>query len=266
MHCIRGQVPLRIGSCIVVLVAGLLPACSARAAPVKPDALTPVQRTQVVQTVRDAMKSDPSILREAILALQADNARVEAEADSAAIARRREALFDPRDPSTGNARGRVVIAEFFDPACPYCRELAPAMAHFLAKYSDVRLDYKDLPILGPASELGSRALLAAQRQGAYEPLRDAIMRDPRDITIDTIRDHAQELGLNWALLRHDMDDAAIARKLAANKSLAEALGVDGTPSFVIGGRIVAEADMTQIADAVSAARRGDAPKESRMPR
>ena len=61
-----------------LLVAGLLPACSARAAPVKPDALTPAQRTQVVQIVRDAMKNDPSILREAILALQADNARVEA--------------------------------------------------------------------------------------------------------------------------------------------------------------------------------------------
>lgn len=245
---------------------GLLAACSARAAPTKPDALTAAQRTQVVQTVRDAMKNDPSILREAILALQADNARVEAAANSVEIARRRATLFDPRDPSTGNARGGVVIAEFFDPACPYCRELAPQMAHFLAKYRDVRLDYKDLPILGPGSELGSRALLAAQRQGAYEALRDAIMRDPRDITIDTIREHAQKLGLNWALLRHDMDDAEIARKLEANKSLADALGVDGTPSFVIGGRIVAEADMAQIADAVSAARRGDAPRESRMPR
>ncbi len=249
-----------------MLVAGLLAACSARAAPAKPGALTPAQRTQVVQIVRDAMKNDPSILREAILALQADNARVEAEADSAAIARRREALFDPRDPSTGNARGSVVIAEFFDPACPYCRELAPQMTRFLAKYGDVRLDYKDLPILGPGSELGSRALLAAQRQGTYEPLRDAIMRDPRDITIETIREHAQKLGLNWALLRHDMDDPAIGRKLAANKGLADALGVDGTPSFVIGGRIVAEADMAQIADAVSAARRGEAPRESRMPR
>ena len=249
-----------------MLVAGLLSACSARAAPAKPDALTAAQRTQVVQIVRDAMKNDPSILREAILALQADNARVEAVATRASIEKRHNAVFDPRDPSTGNARGGVVIAEFFDPACPYCRELAPQMTRFLAKYGDVRLDYKDLPILGPGSELGSRALLAAQRQGAYEPLRDAIMRDPRDITIETIREHAQRLGLNWALLRHDMDDAAIARKLEANKNLADALGVDGTPSFVIGGRIVAEADMAQIADAVSAARRGEAPRESRMPR
>lgn len=266
MHALREQIHLPLGPRTVVLVAGLLSACSARAAPVKPDALTGAQRTQVVQTMRDAMKNDPSILREAILALQSDNERIEAEANSAAIARRRAALFDPGDPSIGNARGRVVIAEFFDPACPYCRELAPQMARFLAKYGDVRLDYKDLPILGPGSDLGSHALLAAQRQGAYEPLRDAIMRDPRDITIETIREHAQKLGLNWARLRRDMDDAAIARKLAANKGLADALGVDGTPSFVIGGRIVAEADMTQIADAVSAVRRGDAPRESRMPR
>jgi protein-disulfide isomerase len=215
-----------------------------------------------VQVVRDALEKDPSILRDAIVVLQADNARITAEATRKAIASRHDALFDSSDPSVGNTRGRIAIAEFFDPSCPYCRQLAPAMIRFLAKEHDVRLVYKDLPILGPASDLGSRALLAAQRQGAYEALRDSVMRDPRDITLASIQESAQRLGLNWQRLRHDMDDEGIARRLAANKRLAQTLGIDGTPTFVIGGKIVAGPDIGQIASAVSTARRGGSPEES----
>jgi protein-disulfide isomerase len=245
------------------LIAVALAACSAPTSPGPEGAVTSAQRTQVVQIVRDALKKDPTILREAILALQADNARVEAEAVRTTIARQHGALFDPRDPTGGNLRGNVVIAEFFDPQCPYCRQLAPKLTRFLAKDRDVRLVYKDLPILGPASELGSRALLAAQRQAAYERMRDAIMRDPREITLESVRQTATKLGLNWHQMLHDIDDSAIARKLAANEHLAKALGIDGTPTFVIDGKVIAGADMTQIAGAVVAARRGGSPKGSK---
>jgi protein-disulfide isomerase len=215
-----------------------------------------------VQIVRDALEKDPSILREAIVALQADNARITAEATRTAIASRHDAIFAPSDPRVGNTQARIAIAEFFDPSCPYCRQLAPQMIRFLAKQRDVELVYKDMPILGPASNLGSRALLAAQRQGAYESLRDSIMRDPRDITLATIQQSAQRLGLNWPRLRHDMDDESVTRQLAANKRLAQTLGIDGTPTFVIGGQIVQGADMAQIADAISTALRGGSPIES----
>jgi protein-disulfide isomerase len=218
--------------------------------------VTSTQRAQVVQIVRDALKKDPSILRAAILALQTDDTRIEAAATRATIAKRHDVLFDPRDASVGNPRGAVAIAEFFDPQCPYCRRLAPQMTQFLTKDRDVRLIYKDLPILGPASEMGSRALLAARRQGAYEPLRDAVIRDPQEITIGLIRQKAQSLGLNWTRLRRDMDDPAVAQELTANKRLAQTLGIDGTPAFVIGGKVVSGADIAQIADAVSEARHG----------
>ncbi len=233
----------------------VLPACSGGASSLKADSFRPAERTQVVQIVRDALRKDPTILREAILVLQADNARVEAGAIRATIATRHDALFDPRSASVGNPQGAVAIAEFFDPQCPYCRRLAPQMTQFLMKDRDVRLVYKDLPILGPASELGSRALLAARRQGAYEPLRDAVMRDPQEITLGLIRQKAQHLRLNWPRLRRDMDDPAVAQELTANKRLAQMLGIDGTPAFVIGGKIVSGADISQIANAVAVARR-----------
>ena len=96
----------------------------------------------------------------------------------AAIAAARGKLVDPADPVAGDPGGDVTIVEFFDTRCPYCRKLEPTMAELLARDHRVRLVYKDLPILGPDSVLGSKALLAAQKQGGYEKLREAIMSAP----------------------------------------------------------------------------------------
>ena len=103
------------------------------------------------------------------------------------------------------------------------------MAELLARDHGVRLVYKDLPILGPASVLGSKALLAAQKQGGYEKLRDAIMAAPPQTTKAMIQDAALRLGLDWKRLEHDMDDPAIQARINANLQLARSIGIEGTP-------------------------------------
>ena len=138
--------------CLTVCLLGL---------PVRANEFTPAQRAEIVQILRDALKQDPSILRDAVGAMQAD----EGEQQRAALAAAKDRLIDPADPVGGNPNGDVTIVEFFDTRCPYCRKLEPSMAELLASDHGVRLVYKDLPILGPPSELGSKALLAAQRQG-----------------------------------------------------------------------------------------------------
>ena len=132
--------------------------------PTQASEFTAAQRAEIVQILRDALKQDPSILREAVDALQADDGKNQ----RAALAAAKDSLVDPADPVNGNPNGDVTIVEFFDTRCPYCRKLEPSMAELLAHDHGVRLVYKDLPILGPASVLGSKALLAAQRQGGYE--------------------------------------------------------------------------------------------------
>ncbi len=240
---------------LAVLAAAALTACAAEATTASNAAFTPEQRAQIVRIVRDAMKKDPSILRDAIVAVQADNDRIEAQA-----------LYDARDPWAGNRHGATTIVEFYDPRCPYCRQLAPQLAAFVAKDGNVRLVYKDLPILGPASELGSRALLAAARQGRYEALPAELMRgSPDDLTAAAIRDDAETLGLDWQRLRHDMDSPAVTRQLAANKQLAADLGVGGTPTLVIGQKIVEGADLPTIEAAVANARYDRSQDQSRAP-
>jgi protein-disulfide isomerase len=132
------------------------------------------------------------------------------------------------------------------------------LASLVAKDGNIRLVYKDLPILGPASERGSRALLAAARQGRYDALRAALMRDSsldsEDLTAASIRNAAEKLGLDWQRLHQDMESPAIAQQLAANKQLAQDLGIQGTPALVIGQKIVEGADLPTIAAAVANAR------------
>jgi protein-disulfide isomerase len=220
------------------------------------DGFTTAQRVEIVAIMRDALKQDPSILRDAVAALQADNAEKAQESARAAIAGSRAELVNPADPVAGDPNGDVTIVEFFDTRCPYCRRMEPTMTQFLAQDRKVRLVYKDLPILGPASILGSKALLAAQRQGGYVKMREAVMKLPPDTTPKQIEATAHALGLDWPKMERDMDDPLIRSRIDENIKLAHALGIQGTPALVIGNDLVPGAvDMPDLQKAVAEARR-----------
>jgi protein-disulfide isomerase len=238
----------RLIGLFLLCLGACLPTGSAAA-----DQFTPAQRAEIVQIMRDALKKDPSILRDAVSAMQAD----ESEQQRAKIAALGDKLISPADPVAGDPNGDVTIVEFFDTRCPYCRKLEPSMANLLMRDHGVRLVYKDLPILGPASVLGSKALLAAQKQDSYEKLRAAIMSAPSDTTEAMIKDASMRLGLDWPRLKHDMDDPAIAARIDANVKLARSIGVDGTPALVIGRDLLPGAmDLGELQEAVATARKG----------
>jgi protein-disulfide isomerase len=129
------------------------------------------------------------------------------------------------------------------------------MSAFLAADHNVRLVYKDLPILGPASVVGTKALLAARKQDAYVRLRDAVMRMPPDITRAGIETEAKKLGLDTARLLHDMDDPSIQTQIDANLRLAQRLNIQGTPAMVVGNDLLSGAvDTAELKAAVAQAR------------
>ena len=164
----RGRSGSGLRLCVALLAAW--PA-AARA-----DSFTPQQRAEIVRILRQALHDDPSILRDAIGALQQDEGeRRESAARAALASRSRQLRDDPADPVAGNPHGDVTVVEFYDPRCPYCRAMRPVVARLLAADPGVRLVYKDIPVLGPDSRLDARALLAAQRQGGYLPMQAAEM-------------------------------------------------------------------------------------------
>jgi len=240
-----------IRACLLLLAIACLPALPSAAA----EQFTPAQRAEIIAIVRQALKQDPSILRDAVSALQADDAAHAAAESQAALTAHRAMLVTPADPFAGNPHGDVTIVEFFDTRCPYCRSMEPTMQKLLTEDHDVKVVYKDLPILGSASLLGSRALLAAQRQGAYDKLREAVMQMPPDTTLPMIKAAAEQLGLDWPKLQHDMQSPAVAHQIDANLKLAQALNIDGTPALVIGDQIVPGAlDLADLQKDVAAAR------------
>ncbi len=238
---------LRLPAVLAVLTLAALPRLAAA------EPFTADQRTEIVQILRDALKRDPSILRDAIEALRQDEAQRKAEA----VRAQADHLVDPADPVTGNPKGDVTIVEFFDTNCPYCRRLEPTMTALLAADKGVRLVYKDLPILGPASTLGARVLLAAQRQGGYERLRAALMRPGFVASQSSLATAAQNAGLDWPRLKQDMDDPTVERRLTANLSQARALGIEGTPALIVGKELLPGAvELSVLRGAVTEAREG----------
>jgi protein-disulfide isomerase len=216
---------------------------------------TPTQRDEVVRIVREALKSDPTILRDALTSLQADEARRQDKVTSDVLNLIGPKLVGAADPVAGNPHGDVTIVEFYDTRCPYCRRMLPTMAEFLHQDPKVRVVYKDWPILGPASQLESRALLAAQLQGGYFKLQAALMGSSAAWSRDTIRAEADKLGLDGAKLLRDMDDPAIKTRLDGNLALAQQLGLQGTPAIIIGQRMIGGAmELAELRQAVAEAR------------
>lgn len=238
------------------VLAALLPALAPNALAADP-AFTPAQRAEIVSIVRQALKSDPSILRDAVSALQADSeARDAAEQHTALIGRHQDLFNTFGDPEAGNKNGDVTVVEFYDPRCPYCRKMLPGIDAMLEKDHGIRLVYKDIPVLGPPSVLAARAIIAAQQQGGYLKMQSALMSNPAQPSESLIADTARGIGLDAAKLRADMDSPATTQRIKANLDLAHALKVTGTPTFVVGEQVIpGMVDASELEDAVSAARK-----------
>ncbi len=241
------------------LVTALLLACAAATPPparAGDPSFTPAQRAEIVAVVREALKTDPSILKDAVVALQAsEQARQQAEQKTALTDQHKALVADPADPVVGNKGGDVTLVEFYDPRCPYCRRMLPAITSILKKDGKLRLVYKDIPVLGPASVMEVRAILAAQRQGGYERMQTALMTNPAQPSAGMIAETARGLGLDPTKLAADMNSPEISRRIETNMALARALHVDGTPVFVIGGTVIPGAvDQPTLESAVANAR------------
>ena len=141
----------------------------------------------------------------------------------------------------GNPDGDFTIVEFVDYQCGFCRKAHPEVRELIAEDGDIRLIVKEIPILGPGSELASRAAIStliAEGPEAYERLNVALMtyraRSPKRPS--TAR--SQDAGLDPATIRAGMDDDEITRRLQDTRGLAQSLAISGTPTFVFGDRMV----------------------------
>jgi protein-disulfide isomerase len=219
---------------LVVLVAAVLVA--GHAAPADEPKLT---QQEIEKIVRDYLLREPEVLAEAFRRLQQRQSASAAMRSKQAIHDHRQALFaDQTSPVEGNAQGKVTIVEFFDYRCVHCRQVASTIEQLVSSNASVRVVYKNFPVLGEPSVLAARAAVAAQQQGGWPKLHRAMLAFDGDFTVETLLALGTSVGLDSAKLKTDMMSPETERALQAHLTLAAALGLDATPSFVIGDRVI----------------------------
>ena len=215
-------------------------------------------RDAVRKIVREYLLEHPEVIEEAIRGLRAKRESQKQTRVRAALREHGTALRShPMSPVSGNPKGDVTLVEFFDYQCGYCKRALKPVKELLATDRQLRIVWKEFPILGPASRFAARAAMAARKQGLYLEFHLAVMGSKGRLTEAGVMGIARSIGLDADRLRTDMEDPAIDRYLDETARLARALGIGGTPAFVIGDALVPGAvDGARLKQLIAKARSG----------
>jgi protein-disulfide isomerase len=246
-------------ACGGLVLAGALVA----AATASPDriASTPAMSADTAalgKSIREYLMANPEVLVDAMQELERkQDSQRDATAQKGVSENQAELYGDADSPIAGNPNGDVVIVEFNDYQCPYCKRAFQAMKSVVGADGKVKVVYKDLPILGDASKIAAQAALAAAKQGKHLALHNALMEYTGKLDRDKILEIAVGVGIDRAQLEKDMQDPKLQQIIDRNMALANALGVRGTPAFVIGKQFVPGAvDAAALKQLIADARKG----------
>jgi protein-disulfide isomerase len=146
-------------------------------------------------------------------------------------------------PRKGNPEASVTLVEFSDFQCPFCSRVSPTLEKINKEYADqVVIVFKHLPLsIHPKAPAAHAAAEAAHRQGQFWEMHDRIFSSQRDLSPQTFRGYAQEMGLDLAQYDRDVASEEVAARVEADTREAAKLGVTGTPSFFVNGRFLSGA-------------------------
>ncbi len=202
------------------------------------DALTAAQKTAVQEVVRQYILDNPSVIIEAVNNYkEQESQRAEADAKKA-LGDYKSFFNDASLPSTGNPKGDLVIVEFFDYVCGYCKKAFPEVAKLVAEDKNVKVVFIEMPILSEQSDLASRWALAAHKQDKYFPFHKKLMEHGGQKSEAILSGFAKDVGLDVEKLKKDAASEEITAAIKKNHDVAAALGIQGTPGFIVGEEIV----------------------------
>ena len=204
-------------------------------------ALDDAQKKEMGEFIREYLVANPEILLEAQQSLKKKQEDEQLRQAETAISENQQTIFQSvHDVTLGNPKGDVTIVEFYDYNCGYCKRALSDMDTILAKDKNVRFVLKELPILGPDS-LAAHKVSAAFRQVAPEKYGDfhrALLGNEDRATEETAIAVAGRLGVSEADLRAKMETDAHDEAVKEAYTLANTLGITGTPSYIVGNEAV----------------------------
>ena len=199
------------------------------------------QKTEVEGIVRDYLLANPEVLEEAFKVLQDRKEKAEAEKQSNAIAESSDLIFNSKHQMVlGNPKGAITLVEFFDYNCAYCKRAVADMNALLDANSDLRIVMKEFPILSAGSVEAARISVAVKGLAPEKYLEFHRELFSRPGTADSAKalQIAGELGLDAGALKTASDAPDVTDNLKEVNTLAQLLGISGTPSYIIGKEVV----------------------------
>jgi protein-disulfide isomerase len=201
------------------------------------------QRHEIEGIIKSYLVAHPEVLQDAMDAL--DKKQKEADADKArtTIKDNNATIFNsPHQVVLGNPQGNVTMVEFFDYNCAFCKRALPDMMTLLKTHPDLKFVLKEFPVLGPGSVEAAHVAIAARMQDPsgkkYIEFHQKLLGGRGEADKAHAMAVAKEVGFDMARIEKDMDSDEVKKTIDEDMKLADALGVSGTPSYVVGDQIV----------------------------
>lgn len=245
---------LRFLAPAVVAAALIVPQAAAA------QSFTEAQRAEIQKIVREYLLANPDVLEEVSVELSKRQALAEAAKQSSAVKKHSEALFNsPRGVIVGNRQGDVNFVEFFDYNCGYCKRAMADMMDLMKADPKVRVVLKEFPVLGQGSVEAAQVGVAVRMQDPsgkkYLDFHQKLLSSRGQIDKTKAVAAAREAGADMARLEKDMVSPEVKATLEENFRMAEDIGLNGTPSYVIGEQVVVGAvGLEQLKEKIAAAR------------
>jgi protein-disulfide isomerase len=201
------------------------------------------QRGDIETIVRNYLIAHPEVLEEAMAELSRRQSAAEAEKHAASVTKNAEAIFNsPRGVTVGNKDGDVTFVEFFDYNCGYCKRAMADMLDLMKSDPKLKVVLKEFPVLGPGSVEAAQIAVAVRMQDPsgkkYLDFHQKLLNSKGQADKARALAAAKEAGLDMAKLEKDSASPEVRATLEENFKLAEAMGMNGTPSYVIGKQVV----------------------------
>ena len=181
---------------------------------------------------------DPVLFSDVFLKMQEVKKSNETFTTSKIILDLKESLMKDNNFFLGNPKGEKVIVEFFDYNCGYCKRNFSELMELILEDKEIKIILKEFPILGESSLLASKAAIASKKQGKYFEMHQKLLSQKSRIDLVKIKEVANEIGINVGMLIQDMEKESNLKIIKENQILAEKIGVNGTPTFIIGQEVI----------------------------
>ena len=201
------------------------------------------QKTEIEKIIRDYLVTHPEVLQEAIAELDKRQAAADTAKAKAAVAANAETLFNSsRQVVLGNPKGDVTLVEFFDYNCGFCKGALPTLVDLMKDDTKLKVVLKEFPVLGPGSVEAAKVAVAVRMQDKsgkkYLDFHQKLLGGRGQADKARALAVAKEVGMDMARLEKDMASDEARVSLEESLKLAETLGLNGTPSYVVGDDVV----------------------------